>query len=483
MGCTSASEKAFSLLFGLFGAIVLPFIMKHQVIFLLLVCLSISAYGQKPRPRPTPIEKEKVQAPLTPRQIVDKILPSLVLIVTQDNHGETIAKGSGFIYKPGLGVTNLHVFTRSSSAFVRVVGEKINYKVTGVVGIDIRHDLCIFRIEDDTVPPLILSNSMKPSIGDEIFAFGNPKGLEGTVSKGIVSGLRRDSDLIQIDASISPGSSGGPIVNDRAEVVGIAVSSLVSGQNLNFAIPIRFLKTLPARQFRSSDRALDAIDVSVRAAGAVAVSHRENQSLKGPVQSYVTTSSRFEYDEKPEKYIEQPSRTTTGKTVFDEYGNLIEEWEYNYGDLAWKYFYSYDDLGFMTSCFVWEPASGTDGKSEVFKLTQEESITRKMQYVNPVGTFEDSHGKWVYDLSGNNIETISKTIKTSSLTTYDRNGLQIDDKYYKDGKLSQGHRYTYEFDQYGNWIKRLDMHFDARFPSIGYVPDFMSYRKLTYFGQ
>ena len=463
---------------------------RKSVLIILLLLSVTSAFSQRPRPRPTLVQKVKVQAPLTPRQIVDKVLPSIVLVVTQDNQGETIAQGSGFIYKPGLVVTNLHVFTRASNAFVRVVGGKVNYKVTGVVGIDIRHDLCIFQIDDNAIPPLFLSNSIKPSIGDEIFAFGNPKGLEGSVSKGIVSGLKRDLDLMQIDASISPGSSGGPIVNDRAEVVGIAVSSLVSGQNLNFAIPIQFLKAIPDQQFKSSDPVWKEVDevlgvrpsVSVAGAGAVAVSDRENKSLKGPVQNYVTTYSPFEYDEKLDKYVEQPSRTITDKAVFDEYGNLIEEWNYNYGDLAWKYFYSYDDLGFMTS-FVLEPASGTDVKREVHQLTPVESITRKMRDVNPIGTFEDSHGKWVYDSSGNNIETISKTIKTSSLSAYDRNGLQIDDKYYVDGKLSQGKRSTYEFDGYRNWIKSLYMHFNARFPSIGYVPGSMNYRKITYFGQ
>ncbi|MGB4990145.1 MAG: S1C family serine protease [Pyrinomonadaceae bacterium] len=466
--------------------------MKRLIIIipLLLGLFYSPVFGQKPRSRPTPIPKVTVQNPLTSRQIVDRIMPSVVLVVTQDPQGETIAQGSGFIYKPGLVVTNLHVLKRASSAFVRVVGGKINYKVKGVVGIDIRHDLCILRIDDETIIPLVLSGSAQPSVGDEVFAFGSPKGLEGSVSKGIVSGLRQDVDLMQIDASISPGSSGGPIVNDRAEVVGIAVSSLVGGQNLNFAIPTEFLTKIPARQFKTSDAVLNKIDeligyspsVSVSGAGAIAVSDRENRSLKGPVQSCIPTYSPFEYHEKLDKYIEQSSRTTGGKVTFDIYGNLIEEWSYHYGDLSWKYFYSYDEIGFMTS-FVWEPASGTDGKREVFQVTPTESILRKMKDVNSIGTFESPNGKWVYDSAGNNIETISKLIKTSSTSVYDRNGLLVDHKYYSDGKFSQGDRYTYEFDQYGNWIKSLNTHFDAKFPSIGYVPRSVRYRKITYFGQ
>lgn len=220
-------------------------------------------------------------------------MPSVVLVVTQDKQGETIAQGSGFVYKQGLVATNLHVFKRASSAFVRLAGGGVNYKVTEVVGIDIKRDLCIIRIEDKTIAPLTL-NSSKPAIGDEVFTFGNPKGLEGTVSKGIVSSIRSDLDLLQIDAAISPGSSGGPVINDRAEVIGIAVSSLTGGQNLNFAIPSAFLARMSDQQFYEQDPkgSLDVFDrmakevinslnkLPVSGAGVVAVSDRENEYLK-----------------------------------------------------------------------------------------------------------------------------------------------------------------------------------------------------------
>ena len=83
-------------------------------------------------------------------------------------------------------------------------------------------------------------------MGDTVFAVGNPQGLEGTFSQGIVSGIRQfDADsLLQITAPISPGSSGGPVVDSEGKVVGVAVATFKGGQNLNFAIPAKYVDEL-----------------------------------------------------------------------------------------------------------------------------------------------------------------------------------------------------------------------------------------------
>lgn len=85
-----------------------------------------------------------------------------------------------------------------------------------------------------------------PELGQRIFAIGNPKGLSGTISEGIISGIRvlENNDLYQITAPISPGSSGGPVLNTSGDVIGVSVASLTSGQNLNFAIPAKYVKNL-----------------------------------------------------------------------------------------------------------------------------------------------------------------------------------------------------------------------------------------------
>lgn len=102
-----------------------------------------------------------------------------------------------------------------------------------------------------TAPPVLsLSKSDKLTIGEKIYVLSNPKGLIGTISQGIISSEIRkvkDIELLQIDAPISPGSSGGAVLNARGEVIGIATGSLSSGQNLNFAIPSSEIKSFIKR--------------------------------------------------------------------------------------------------------------------------------------------------------------------------------------------------------------------------------------------
>ena len=101
--------------------------------------------------------------------------------------------------------------------------------------------------------------------GDNVFTVGNPESLNGTFSQGIVSGRRQINKIwhIQITAPISHGSSGGPVLNDRGEVIGIAVSSLEDGQNLNFAVPSSSLKSLVNRSIDSPDNHQRELSASV----------------------------------------------------------------------------------------------------------------------------------------------------------------------------------------------------------------------------
>ena len=98
---------------------------------------------------------------------------------------------------------------------------------------------------DLTSRPLQLA-SAAVSPGEEVFAIGNPEGLEKTISQGIISGLRKrgDRDLLQVTSPISHGSSGGPILNAKGEVVGVAVGMLEDGQNLNFAVPVAYVRAI-----------------------------------------------------------------------------------------------------------------------------------------------------------------------------------------------------------------------------------------------
>ena len=115
------------------------------------------------------------------------------------------------------------------------------YPVIHIEASDKDQDLAVLRVDASAIEihPLSIARST-PQQGERVFVIGNPRGLEGTVSDGIVSALRRFKEsgyMIQITAPISPGSSGSPVVNLRGEVIGVATAAIEGGQNLNFAIP------------------------------------------------------------------------------------------------------------------------------------------------------------------------------------------------------------------------------------------------------
>jgi hypothetical protein len=168
------------------------------------------------------------------------------MLVMEDSAGQPLSLGSGFFVRKDIVATNLHVIEGASGGYAKIVGAKPKYDITGYVAIDERRDLILLKIKDANVPVLALGDSDKVAVGDEIFAVGNPKGLEGTFSRGIVSAIRKvgEDSLLQITAPISPGSSGGPILNSEGDVIGISVAIFKGGQNLNFAIPASYLSSL-----------------------------------------------------------------------------------------------------------------------------------------------------------------------------------------------------------------------------------------------
>ena len=202
-------------------------------LLLLSCCLARTAPAQVAK-------KNQPKTNLTTGEIAARVKRSLVVITTRDSKGNAVAQGSGFFITPHVVVTNLHVMKRASEATVKSISDGVSYKVDLVLEFALNHDLCALNVPDAKGVPLPTTSANLSSVGDEILVAGNPEGLEASFSKGIVSAVRKDSGLFQIDAPISPGSSGGPVVNQRGEVIGVASSSMVEGQNLNFAVPIDF---------------------------------------------------------------------------------------------------------------------------------------------------------------------------------------------------------------------------------------------------
>ena len=180
------------------------------------------------------------------RRIAGRTLASVVLLDMEDVNGQPLALGSGFFIRPDIVATNLHVIKGAGKGYARVVGKKQNYDVAAVVAASEHADLALLRVVGTGAPTLPLGDSTRVAIGDEVYAVGNPEGLEGTFSQGIISGIRTSGSdtILQITAPISPGSSGGPVVDGSGEVIGVAVATVKDGQNLNFAIPSSYLAQL-----------------------------------------------------------------------------------------------------------------------------------------------------------------------------------------------------------------------------------------------
>ena len=151
--------------------------------------------------------------------------------------------------------TNYHVIeailNEGALGGAKLVGKDEVYAIEDIVSFDKEKDLAIIKVREVKgtgidVPALRLGDSDAVQIGDKVYVAGNPEGLEGTFSDGIISAIRGNSTdkIFQMTAPISPGSSGGPVLNNSGKVIGISVGGMEHGQNLNFAIPVNYLKQL-----------------------------------------------------------------------------------------------------------------------------------------------------------------------------------------------------------------------------------------------
>jgi tetratricopeptide (TPR) repeat protein len=169
---------------------------------------------------------------------------AVVVILALDGNGQPVGLGSGFIVREdGAVVTSYHVVSMAADIKVKV-GDK-TVAVEGLLHADPENDLAVLKLEGKGYPKVKLGDADKLRVGETIYVMGSPRGLENTLSSGIVSALRRIDKgrlLLQITAAISPGSSGGPVFDARGEVVGVATFIMVEAQSLNFAMPINLVK-------------------------------------------------------------------------------------------------------------------------------------------------------------------------------------------------------------------------------------------------
>ena len=200
-------------------------------------------------------------------EISKLVSPAVVYIETFDANGDLLGTGSGMnVEASGKIFTNFHVVEGASKITVKFVDGKA-YDVVALYAYDADRDVAVLKVNGSGLPVVVFGNSAALENGEEILTIGSPIGLENTISDGLISNRSRTLEgqvYLQISAPISPGSSGGALVNLYGEVVGITSAQFISGQNLNLAIPINEVKRFQSTNLNMSLGAFSKLKVEKR---------------------------------------------------------------------------------------------------------------------------------------------------------------------------------------------------------------------------
>jgi S1-C subfamily serine protease len=238
--------------------------MRKFAISIMVMSISLCLFGNRDRQERllaySPSFSHAQQEPVTqnPTTLAKNITPAIVYIKGITSDGQEIG-GSGFIVDAsGLIVTNLHIIKDLKAIAVRLLSGDI-YDQVVVKAFDERKDLAVIKVPGFDLPVVTLGNSNLVQQGDSVLVIGNPLGLEASVSAGIVSGIRKLEEGLQVfqtDAAANPGNSGGPMLNMNGAVIGVLTFKMQNAENLNFVVPINYARGLISAQESMS---LDAL--------------------------------------------------------------------------------------------------------------------------------------------------------------------------------------------------------------------------------
>ncbi|MBO0720033.1 MAG: trypsin-like peptidase domain-containing protein [Blastocatellia bacterium] len=198
-------------------------------------------------------QKDEVRSPKSPSEIAREQSKAVVVLEGLDDRNNVVGQGSGFIVTPnGAIVTNLHVVRGASMVLVKLPSGDM-YKTVDVVDVDDVKDLVVLKIKGFQLPTVRLGDSDRVEAGESVVVISSPEGLTNSVTTGVLSGVRRleTHRVFQITAPTSPGSSGGALFDSSGSVVGIVTYVLRSGQNINFAVPVNYVRGMISDQVKS----------------------------------------------------------------------------------------------------------------------------------------------------------------------------------------------------------------------------------------
>lgn len=363
---------------------------------------------------------------LPPRPSIEVLQRSVVLVEVFDKKSHKVGQGSGVIIGKDQVLTNIHVIEGGAEVRVTDAGSSVTMDIDGILSYDATNDLVVLVVPTVHNPPPI-GLSSKSKVGERVTAVGNPLGLTGSVSEGIISGFREidGRHLIQMTTPISPGSSGGALFNSRGKLIGITVAHLQGGQNLNLAVPIEIATAL----LGNDGQFVTYLDSDF---SKIYPTDRENDGLIGPVASV------------GERRIDSMGGSWR-KTEYDSKGRRVSEVEMN-------------SLGTRTTTF------------------EHDRYKRAVSSIS-VGPFDQnpSRNAFLYDAAGHMIELIMSAGYKESYSYNSYGQLQRresslfkgkDIKWYTyapDGTLlserwdflSSISEYSgYRYDRAGNWVER-----------------------------
>lgn len=255
----------------------------------------------------------------TASQVFKQVSPSVVVILTYDADGNAVELGSGVKLPDGAVATNCHVLKDGTTYKVRYRNKTFPAILAKS---DWNRDVCTLTVPNLPAPSVVLGSTKNLQTGATVFAIGTPEGLQLTLSEGIVSSLRPvgNGSYIQTTAAISPGSSGGGLFDDQGRLLGLTSFYVSNGQQLNFALPVEWIKALPHLSTQRAAQGASEVDWINRAAALKA--KNDWKGLLALAKRWTTASpkSAVAWDALGEAYYEVNMLTS----AIDSYRHAIQ---------------------------------------------------------------------------------------------------------------------------------------------------------------